>query len=169
MIIHCRLFDYFPLMEEGNLIADFLSFFHVMSGVDNRFIFLFICWTSCKIYFLDSGSIPTVGSSKMMILGSLISAQPMFNRRFIPPENVCTFCFACVDKSNCERTCSTFECRSSFLNPDTSPKKSKFCCALTDSSKHNSRSEEHTSELQSRFELVCRIQLEKKKPSTIHL
>src|SRR5699024_12162633 len=28
---------------------------------------------------------------------------------------------------------------------------------------HNSRSEEHTSELQSRFDLVCRLLLEKKK------
>src|SRR5207249_10179915 len=30
-------------------------------------------------------------------------------------------------------------------------------------SKHQSRSEEHTSELQSRFDLVCRLLLEKKK------
>src|SRR5207249_9936351 len=30
------------------------------------------------------------------------------------------------------------------------------------------RSEEHTSELQSRFDLVCRLLLEKKKPSTSH-
>src|SRR5438067_9639485 len=29
-----------------------------------------------------------------------------------------------------------------------------------------SRSEEHTSELQSRFDLVCRLLLEKKKPNT---
>src|SRR5437868_12890381 len=29
------------------------------------------------------------------------------------------------------------------------------------------RSEEHTSELQSRFELVCRLLLEKKKPDTL--
>src|SRR5207249_8191433 len=31
-----------------------------------------------------------------------------------------------------------------------------------------SRSEEHTSELQSRFDLVCRLLLEKKKKNTIH-
>src|SRR5207249_5472891 len=32
---------------------------------------------------------------------------------------------------------------------------------------HKERSEEHTSELQSRFDLVCRLLLEKKKSSTI--
>src|SRR5438067_2703365 len=32
---------------------------------------------------------------------------------------------------------------------------------------HNSRSEEHTSELQSRFDLVCRLLLEKKKKKKI--
>src|SRR5207249_6238719 len=32
----------------------------------------------------------------------------------------------------------------------------------------NSRSEEHTSELQSRFDLVCRLLLEKKKNSSTH-
>src|SRR5438309_8989512 len=31
---------------------------------------------------------------------------------------------------------------------------------------HGGRSEEHTSELQSQFHLVCRLLLEKKKPST---
>src|SRR5437868_9684996 len=33
----------------------------------------------------------------------------------------------------------------------------------------HSRSEEHTSELQSRFDLVCRLLLEKKKKIKIHL
>src|SRR5438067_7348755 len=33
---------------------------------------------------------------------------------------------------------------------------------------HGMRSEEHTSELQSRFDLVCRLLLEKKKKTTIH-
>src|SRR5437868_8844208 len=34
---------------------------------------------------------------------------------------------------------------------------------------NGSRSEEHTSELQSRFDLVCRLLLEKKKPSSFLL
>src|SRR5699024_11711795 len=34
--------------------------------------------------------------------------------------------------------------------------------------RHTTRSEEHTSELQSRFELVCRLLLEKKKDTTHH-
>src|SRR5438067_4303706 len=34
---------------------------------------------------------------------------------------------------------------------------------------HDGRSEEHTSELQSRFDLVCRLLLEKKKMSIIRL
>src|SRR5699024_10893543 len=50
----------------------------------------------------------------------------------------------------------------------------EYMCALTPLSEHRlitrpvprfSRSEEHTSELQSRFDLVCRLLLEKKKRS----
>src|SRR5207249_6643334 len=36
-----------------------------------------------------------------------------------------------------------------------------------DSADHHPRSEEHTSELQSRFDLVCRLLLEKKKSAKI--
>src|SRR5699024_11546380 len=36
-------------------------------------------------------------------------------------------------------------------------------CAVLTFSRKNDRSEEHTSELQSRFDLVCRLLLEKKK------
>src|SRR5699024_12102409 len=39
---------------------------------------------------------------------------------------------------------------------------SSSCCGVAG----NFRSEEHTSELQSRFDLVCRLLLEKKKPTT---
>src|SRR5699024_11302172 len=35
-------------------------------------------------------------------------------------------------------------------------------------SRHRLRSEEHTSELQSRFDLVCRLLLEKKKKKKMH-
>src|SRR5699024_12050200 len=38
----------------------------------------------------------------------------------------------------------------------------RTCAHLRAFSFHPARSEEHTSELQSRFELVCRLQLEKK-------
>src|SRR5438067_5113518 len=37
-----------------------------------------------------------------------------------------------------------------------------------DSSRNDDRSEEHTSELQSRFDLVCRLLLEKKKKKKKH-
>src|SRR5687768_18284563 len=45
------------------------------------------------------------------------------------------------------------------VTPSTSPKRSPF----------HSRSEEHTSELQSRLHLVCRLLLEKKKKKTKQL
>src|SRR5699024_12338612 len=45
----------------------------------------------------------------------------------------------------------------------TLPAPATCCSTLTES--FQSRSEEHTSELQSRFDLVCRLLLEKKKDS----
>src|SRR5438067_7285164 len=39
-------------------------------------------------------------------------------------------------------------------------------CGTADARRGQSRSEEHTSELQSRFDLVCRLLLEKKKTSS---
>src|SRR5437868_11074745 len=39
-------------------------------------------------------------------------------------------------------------------------------CGPTSGATVTSRSEEHTSELQSRFDLVCRLLLEKKKPES---
>src|SRR5437868_12599387 len=56
--------------------------------------------------------------------------------------------------------------RNSYLTPRT-----LYCrtpdefaaCERSDHSRDYSRSEEHTSELQSRFDLVCRLLLEKKK------
>src|SRR5205809_5328195 len=46
-----------------------------------------------------------------------------------------------------------------------SPAKERMCCAP---SGWSTRSEEHTSELQSRLHLVCRLLLEKKKKSQPH-
>src|SRR5699024_12192945 len=40
--------------------------------------------------------------------------------------------------------------------------------SILDTLKKHNRSEEHTSELQSRFDLVCRLLLEKKKKYKIH-
>src|SRR2546422_3879486 len=45
----------------------------------------------------------------------------------------------------------------------TAPYKVAFSHAIMKYSKHQKRSEEHTSELQSRLHLVCRLLLEKKK------
>src|SRR5215207_10975669 len=54
-----------------------------------------------------------------------------------------------------------------FRSPPWSPA-STPCCLPTDSTPR-CRSEEHTSELQSRVDLVCRLLLEKKNKNTEHL
>src|SRR5699024_11538367 len=48
------------------------------------------------------------------------------------------------------------------LEPITVTKSPGFRCRETSTSALRSRSEEHTSELQSRFDIVCRLLLEKK-------
>src|SRR2546421_9690466 len=57
--------------------------------------------------------------------------------------------------------------RSSDLTSSNTSVGTASCCASTtfsaNISRDNSRSEEHTSELQSRSDLVCRLLLEKKK------
>src|SRR5207249_7518550 len=53
-----------------------------------------------------------------------------------------------------------FRSRSSCWRPTRGP---ATCASWRTSSSASSRSEEHTSELQSRFDLVCRLLLEKKK------
>src|SRR2546429_7028622 len=53
--------------------------------------------------------------------------------------------------------------RTSWPCPRTSPSKPGKCSRLL--APRTSRSEEHTSELQSRLHLVCRLLLEKKKTS----
>src|SRR5438067_5476136 len=52
-------------------------------------------------------------------------------------------------------------CSTSFLVSSKSPR--RFSIGLRSTSPIQKRSEEHTSELQSRFDLVCRLLLEKKK------
>src|SRR5437868_13058666 len=48
--------------------------------------------------------------------------------------------------------------------PSTSSAMAAMCSGVVPQHPPNTRSEEHTSELQSRFDLVCRLLLEKKKP-----
>src|SRR2546422_3344267 len=47
--------------------------------------------------------------------------------------------------------------------------RSPMCSVLTPSAGIRRRSEEHTSELQSRLHLVCRLLLEKKKQKQLHV
>src|SRR5690349_23489918 len=70
---------------------------------------------------------------------SLHDALPIFNRRRSRPSNLPT-------------PLGTASCMAANAIPG----------------RHRSRSEEHTSELQSRRDLVCRLLLEKKKKDTSH-
>src|SRR2546422_6432355 len=57
--------------------------------------------------------------------------------------------------------CAPSECPTSAYGPSSCAARTSFCKSLA------SRSEEHTSELQSRLHLVCRLLLEKKKAHRI--
>src|SRR5687768_17807802 len=80
----------------------------------------------------------------------------------------CTFFFQC---DTARRDLHSFPTRrSSDLEiepPALAPRYSM--CAARRTSSTSSRSEEHTSELQSRLHLVCRLLLEKKKKSSHYL
>src|SRR5687768_17850101 len=60
-------------------------------------------------------------------------------------------------RSRCSDPTVQFESRSRMTEPVSRAQRCREC------SSHTSRSEEHTSELQSRLHLVCRLLLEKKK------
>src|SRR5699024_12485129 len=64
-----------------------------------------------------------------------------------------------IIRTSLSRSCSKRASNTFFLSHTTS-NKSVICRPITCSF---NRSEEHTSELQSRFDLVCRLLLEKKK------
>src|SRR5437016_7153758 len=71
-----------------------------------------------------------------------------------------------LSPSGCEKTNSDkpFAGRGIICSARTSPRKIPACCGNTTfSSPRSKRSEEHTSELQSLTNLVCRLLLEKKK------
>src|SRR5947207_9284000 len=59
------------------------------------------------------------------------------------------------------RLCSTPAVR-------TESSSSATCCSHSNTSRNESRSEEHTSELQSHSDLVCRLLLEKKNQTPTH-
>src|SRR5437868_11424561 len=58
--------------------------------------------------------------------------------------------------------------RSRFPGPRFWERHRPGICARHHAGRAQGRSEEHTSELQSRFDLVCRLLLEKKKNTYIH-
>src|SRR5699024_11406318 len=67
----------------------------------------------------------------------------------------------CSSSSVSSETASSPSSEPSTSSPSVSSRSSSFCGGTMLTSV--SRSEEHTSELQSRFDLVCRLLLEKKK------
>src|SRR2546422_6713984 len=76
------------------------------------------------------------------------------------------------------RSCSVVSCRSSWCLRTRRPRTCNPACPGSsrrrwaprfprNCERHSSRSEEHTSELQSRLHLVCRLLLEKKKKKEV--
>src|SRR6266513_4736801 len=55
-----------------------------------------------------------------------------------------------------------------LFRSSTRPRTAPSCGACTRNSRTRTRSEEHTYELQSRFDLVCRLLLDKKKQHHYH-
>ena len=53
--------------------------------------------TDSRMWLRDCGSMPTVGSSMIRSSDECVSAQAMFSRRFIPPENFFGRLCACSD------------------------------------------------------------------------
>ena len=62
-------------------------------------LFFLRFWIKCQTFLLDLGSMPVVGSSKKIILGSPNPAIAMLSLLFIPPEKVLTFASATSYKS----------------------------------------------------------------------
>src|SRR2546422_4892240 len=81
-----------------------------------------------------------------------------------PPRST-LFPYTTLFRSPCDRT--TTGTRPSPFGRSSSPEMVTRCPVLTPSQK-SLRSEEHTSELQSRLHLVCRLLLEKKKKKKLN-
>src|SRR5699024_12393143 len=81
------------------------------------------------------------------------------------PCNVKFHTAAISSSSSTRRTCSAHPSAAAVsptMAPPANDSRSNFGLVSNDWN-HSRRSEEHTSELQSRFDLVCRLLLEKKK------
>src|SRR5699024_11572874 len=103
----------------------------------------------------------SVQSTRFFFTLSLHDALPIFLGSVISPgESPC-------DSLDCITSCSLPDDSCIVSASNTSTWSSISCssaCSLNSSSYlFTSRSEEHTSELQSRFDLVCRLLLEKKQ------
>src|SRR5207249_5593030 len=105
-----------------------------------------------NISAVSFGASPRDGSSRIIILGLVISARPMLTICCSPPLSLPTLSLAL----------SLSLGKSPYTKSRVVP---AACLARREyaPSIRLVRSEEHTSELQSRFELVCRLLLEKKK------
>ena len=86
-----------------------------------------------KIWFLDWASIPTVGSSIIIILGLWTIAQAIFNLLSIPPEYSLDFLFLTSLSPTNSNALSTASFNSLPLSPYSSPKKLIFSLAVKSS------------------------------------
>src|SRR5260221_6822321 len=103
-----------------------------------------------------------------MIIKSLSLSFFFFLMIRRPPRST-LFPYTTLFRSFCEETRLTL--RWSFFQPSPSPSAAAgvpASGASTRSLSHGKRSEEHTSELQSHSDLVCRLLLEKKKQYATH-
>src|SRR5699024_11776747 len=74
--------------------------------------------------------------------------------------------FCPMRESMVSSTLRSSDCASSTITKASWRERPRMCVSGSTSSMPRERSEEHTSELQSRFDLVCRLLLEKKKKYT---
>src|SRR5690625_7032914 len=102
---------------------------------------------------VPSGSNKADGSSKKITSGSSNSTDANASRCFIPCDKL--WINVCGGMVSSPTLCKTFFILASMSCRGT--------CKFSSTKANSSRSEEHTSELQSRGHLVCRLLLEKKK------
>src|SRR5699024_12609116 len=107
----------------------------------------------------------------LCIIYVLHSPYSIFSVIYLPLPRSTLFPYTTLFRSNssiassCSRNCQSIESSSfkvSTRSPPTSISSPRTVNTLKDDDSMD-RSEEHTSELQSRFDLVCRLLLEKKK------
>src|SRR5712675_1427002 len=105
----------------------------------------------------SSARLPTMATMGMRSAGVTVSASIAYIQPTpLEPQNTrAPQALACLTISNCECSPSAMMYSQSISPLETSL--AMYCITV-------SRSEEHTSELQSRLHLVCRLLLETKKP-----